>query len=63
MLDFLTDQQFLKALAVLVGPLVFFVAPTEEIEHMVLGAQEAVAVEPLPSQQDEAAITDLPRAA
>jgi hypothetical protein len=61
--DFLTNQHFLQALAVLVGPLVFFAAPTEEIEHLVLGAQESFDEVPEPSHQDEATITDLPRAA
>jgi hypothetical protein len=34
-LDFLSDQNFLQALAALVGPLAFFAAPTEEIEQLV----------------------------
>jgi hypothetical protein len=32
--DFLHDQNFLSALAAIVGPLAFFAAPTEEIEHI-----------------------------
>jgi hypothetical protein len=34
--DFLHDQNFLSALAVAIGPLAFFAAPTEEIEHLLL---------------------------
>jgi hypothetical protein len=33
-LEFLTDQHFLSALAAAIGPLAFFAAPTEEIEHL-----------------------------
>jgi hypothetical protein len=33
-LEFLTDTQFLSALAAAIGPLAFFAAPTEEIEHL-----------------------------
>jgi hypothetical protein len=32
--DFLHDQNFLSALAAVIGPLAFFAAPTEEIEHL-----------------------------
>jgi hypothetical protein len=63
LLDFLTDQHFLEALAVLVGPLVFFAAPTKEIEHLVLGTQESFDQAPEPSHQVEARVTDLSRAA
>lgn len=48
MLEFLTQQQFLQALAALVGPLAVFAAPTEEIERMLFGveiADEQVVVE------------------
>lgn len=41
-LDFLTDQSFLNALAVMVGPLAFFAAPTEEIEHLLFHADDIV---------------------
>jgi hypothetical protein len=41
--DLLTDQSFLNALAALVGPLAFFAAPTEEIEHLLFAPDFAVA--------------------
>jgi hypothetical protein len=34
--DFFADQNFLSAMAAIVGPLAFFAAPTEEIEYLVL---------------------------
>ena len=37
MLDLLTDQNFLSALATMIGPLAFFAAPTGEIEHLLYG--------------------------
>ena len=37
MFDLLTDQNFLSALATMIGPLAFFAAPTEEIEHLLFG--------------------------
>jgi hypothetical protein len=33
-LEFLTDQHFLSALAAAIGPLAVFAAPTEEIERL-----------------------------
>jgi hypothetical protein len=33
-LEFLTDPQFLSAVAAAIGPLAFFAAPTEEIEAL-----------------------------
>jgi hypothetical protein len=50
-LEFLTEQQFLQALAALVGPLAVFAAPTEEIERMLFGvdtADEQIIVETPP---------------
>jgi hypothetical protein len=38
--DFLTDQNFLNALALMIGPMAFFAAPTEEIEFLLLGDDE-----------------------
>jgi hypothetical protein len=35
-LEFLSDQNFLSALAAMIGPMVFFAAPTEEIEQLLL---------------------------
>jgi hypothetical protein len=35
--DFLLDQNFLSALATVIGPLAFFAAPTEEIERLLMG--------------------------
>jgi hypothetical protein len=32
--DFIINPDFLSALATIVGPLAFFAAPTEEIEHL-----------------------------
>jgi hypothetical protein len=40
-LEFLTQQQFLHALAAFVGPLAVFAAPTEEIERMLFGVETA----------------------
>jgi hypothetical protein len=48
-LEFLTDQHFLNALAAMIGPLAIFVAPTEEIEHLVFG-----------QDTEEAPMTDTP---
>ena len=49
MFEFLVDQNFLSALAVTIGPLAFFAAPTEEIEHLIFFddadvGDEAIAV-------------------
>ena len=41
--DFLQDPNFLNALAAMIGPLAFFAAPTEEIEHLLFS--QSVAVE------------------
>lgn len=41
MFDFLFDQNFLSALAAMIGPLAFFAAPTEEIEHMLFHEDKA----------------------
>ena len=35
MLEFLSDPNFLGAMAGLVGPVAFFAAPTEEIEYLI----------------------------
>lgn len=39
MLDLFFDPGFLSGLAAAVGPLAFFVAPTEEIEAMIFDSQ------------------------
>ncbi len=36
MLEFLTDQSFISAMATIIGPLAFFAAPTEEIEDLLM---------------------------
>jgi hypothetical protein len=38
--DFLADQNFLNALALMIGPMAFFAAPTEEIEFLLLDDDE-----------------------
>jgi hypothetical protein len=40
--DFLIDQNFLNALAAMIGPLAFFAAPTEEIEHLLFHQEDEV---------------------
>jgi hypothetical protein len=42
--DLLTDHNFLSSLAAMIGPLAFFAAPTEEIEHLLL-QEDAVEIE------------------
>ena len=51
MLEFLTDQNFLAALGSVIGPLAFFAAPTEEIEHLLMAsdASEFDAFETAPA--------------
>ena len=42
MLEFLSDPNFLGAMAGLVGPVAFFAAPTEEIEYLIHHSDLAV---------------------
>jgi hypothetical protein len=48
--DFLHDQNFLSALAAMIGPIAFFAAPTEEIEALLFvdvdGEVAREAIEP-----------------
>ena len=47
MFEFVTDQTFLNALAMVIGPLAFFAAPTEEIEHLLFASDLDVIDEDL----------------
>jgi hypothetical protein len=55
-LEFLTDQHFLSALAAAIGPLAFFAAPTEEIEHLLFhdDVDEVFVAAPAETAADEA---------
>jgi hypothetical protein len=52
-LEFFADHQFLSALAAIVGPLVVFAAPTEEIEHLLFADDLETAM--VPEINEEAA--------
>jgi hypothetical protein len=53
-LDFLTDQGVQSAIAAIIGPLAFFAAPTEEIEHLLMADMtvEALAAPALNTVSD-----------
>jgi hypothetical protein len=55
-LEFLTDQHFLSALAAAIGPLAFFAAPTEEIEHLLFydDVEDVLVASPAETGVDEA---------
>jgi hypothetical protein len=42
MFEFLTDQNFLNALSLAIGPLAFFAAPCDEIELLLLSGDMGV---------------------
>jgi hypothetical protein len=55
-LEFLTDHHFLSALSAAIGPLAFFAAPTEEIEHLLFAddAEEVFVAATAETAVDEA---------
>jgi hypothetical protein len=62
-LELLADQQFLSALAAVIGPLAIFAAPTEEIEHLLFDDDAENAVVPETSQEPKAEGLGYPKAA
>jgi hypothetical protein len=62
-LEFLTDQNFLGAMATIIGPLAFFAAPTEEIEHLLMAETASDAVASLSNPEFIELSPSLPKAA
>jgi hypothetical protein len=62
-LEFLTDQNLLGAMASIIGPLAFFAAPTEEIEHLLMADMASDAVMRLSNPEVIETDAGLPKAA